>query len=155
MASSWRATLLAPAEAVASPGDPGAVVRYRVLLLSCIFCGLTQKPLISFAWDMQSFEDAVRELRGRKTSLALLGGTAILLRQVFASRAQVQVKSMALALADAGSTWKAKDLQTLLKRLVKLLPRDSGKRRGRMSQFTGPSWIRKLLLSPKHLKRFL
>ena len=131
-----------------------AAVRYRLLLLSCIFCGLIQKPLIAFAWDMQAFEDALYALQRKTANLALMGGTAILLRQVFASRAQTQVKTMALALAAAGTTWKRRNLQSLLTSLSKLSPRDSGKRRGRMSQFTGPPWLRRLLLSPKHLKAF-
>ena len=146
MVGSWRDTWLAPAEAGTRPADSRAAVRYRLLLLSCIFCGLIQKPLIAFAWDMQAFEDALCALHGKKANLALMGGTAILLRQVFASRAQMQVKTMALALAGAGSTWKRRNLQSLLTSLSKLSPRDSGKRRGRMSQFTGPPWLRRLLL---------
>ena len=43
-----------------------AAVRYRLLLLSCIFCGLIQKPLIAFAWDMQAFEDALYALQRKK-----------------------------------------------------------------------------------------
>jgi hypothetical protein len=97
---------------------------------------------------MQAFEDALRALHGNKVNLSLIGCTAILLRQVFASRAQMQVKNMALALADAGGTWKRTNLQSLLTELSKLSPRDSSKCRKRMSQFIGPSWLRRLLLSP-------
>ena len=117
MVGSWRDTWLAPAVAGTRPADSRAAIRYRLLLLSCIFCGLIQKLLIAFAWDMQEFEDALYRLHGKKANLALMGGTAILLRQVFASPAQNQVKTMALALARAGTTWKRRNLQSLLKSL--------------------------------------
>ena len=155
MVGSWQDTwLAAPVEAGTEPANSRAVVRYRLLLLSCIFCGLIQKPLIAFAWDVQAFEDALRAVHGKKASLALMGGTAILLRQVFAARAQMQVKTMAIALAGAGGKWKRRNLQALLTSLLKLSPRDSGKRRGRMSNYTGPPWLRRLLQSPKDLTAF-
>ena len=114
MVGSWQDTwLAAPAEAGTRPANLRAVVRYRLLLLSCILCCLIQKPLIAFAWDVQAFEDALRALHGNKANLALMGGTAILLRQVFAARAQMQVKTMALALAGAGGQVEAEELAGL------------------------------------------
>ena len=64
MVGSWRDTWLAPAVAGTRPAVSRAAVRYRLLLLSCIFCGLIQKPLIAFAWDIQAFEDALYALHG-------------------------------------------------------------------------------------------
>lgn len=154
MVASWRGTWFAPVAAGLPPAEVRDLVRFRLLLLACIFCGVIQKPLIAFAWDVQTFEDCLRELHTKKASLALMGGTAILLRQVFAVAGQLLVKEVAVALADAGTTWKQASLSTLLRRLSKLSPRDSGKRRGRMSQFTGPSWIQKVAKSKAHLKSF-
>ena len=111
MVEGWRGTWLAPAGAGVAPADAEDRVRYRLLLLACIFCGIIQKPLITFAWDVQAFEDCLRELHAKKASLALMGGTAILLRQVFALCGQVLVKEMAVALADAGGHLEAEEPQ--------------------------------------------
>ena len=70
MVAGWRGAWLAPAEAGVAPAEAEDRVRYRLLLLACIFCGIIQKPLITFAWDVQAFEDclcdrcrATRQLR--------------------------------------------------------------------------------------------
>ena len=49
MVGSSRDTWRAPAEAGTRLADSRAAVRYRLLLLSCMLCGLIQKPLIAFA----------------------------------------------------------------------------------------------------------
>ena len=131
------------------------VVKRRLVLLGCIASGLIQKPVISLAWDMLMFEKTIAKLCRAKASCHLVGCTAILLRQVFAARAQELVAELAMALATAGKCWTCSSLRTLLGRLEKLPVRDAGKRRGRMSQFTGPRWIQKLLSSRKYLSQFI
>ena len=114
------------------------VLKRRMLLLGCIASGLIQKPVIFLVWDMQVFEEIIAKLCKARASCRLVGCTAILLRQVFAARAQETVAELAMALATAGKCWADSSLRTLLGRLQKLPVRDAGKRRGRMSQFTGP-----------------
>ena len=130
------------------------VVKRRLLLLGCIASGLIQKPVISVAWDMLVFQKIIAKLCRAKASCHLVGCTAILLRQVFAARAQETVAELAMALATAGKCWACSSLRTLLGRLEMLPVRDAGKRRGRMSQYTGPRWIQKLLSSPKYVSQF-
>ena len=144
---SWDDTWVAPALAQ-------KVVKRRLLLLGCIASGLIQKLVICLAWDVQVFEKSIAKLCRARASCRLAGCTAILLRQVFAARAQELVAELAVALATAGKCWDYSSLRTLLGRLNKLPVRDAGKRRGRMSQFTGPRWIQNLMSSPKHLSQF-
>ena len=125
-----------------------------MLLLGCIASGLIQKLVITLAWDMLVFEESIAKLCRAKASCHLVGCTAILLRQVFAMRAQEFVAELAMALATAGKCWAQSSLRTLLGRLSELPVRDAGKRRGRMSQFTGPRWIQKLLSSAEYVCQF-
>ena len=76
-----------------------------MLLLGCIASGLIQKPVINLAWDMLVFEESIAKLCRAKASCHLVGCTAILLRQVFAVRAQELVAELAMALATAGKCW--------------------------------------------------
>jgi hypothetical protein len=76
------------------------------------------------------------------------------LRQVFAAEAQQVVLEHARALAVAGKSWSAVSLRSLLRRLRKLHVRDASKRRGRMSQFTGPLWVERVLESRANLLQF-
>ena len=77
------------------------VRRWRFLLLACITCGLIQKPFISFAWDVITFSQALVQLCNIRASSALIGGTAILLRQVFAMVGQKTVAKLAIQLQKA------------------------------------------------------
>lgn len=138
-----------------APSLGGKAVRLRLLLLGCILCGLIQKPLIAFAWDVQALQEVIQSVARAKASPSLLGGTAILLRQVFAVKGQTVVGDIALALAGSGCpSWNRKSLQRLLSKLLELSPEDAGKRRGRMSQFTGPAWLRRILVSHASVKAF-
>jgi hypothetical protein len=101
-------------------------MQLRMLLLGCILCGLIQKPLISFAWDVQALEEVLCSLDAAKASDELMGGTAILLRQVFAARGQRFVGDMALALAGSGSRWTKRSLKHLQQQLLQLAPTDAG-----------------------------
>jgi len=75
-----------------------SVRRARVLLVASILGGLIQKPLIKFAWDVQAFTKelvALHKTMVRHASAGpesfhslLIGGTAILLRQIFATVGQ-------------------------------------------------------------------
>ena len=122
------------------------VRRARYAFFACIGAGLLQKPLIKFAWDIQALQRHLQivyqhtSTRGR--GAALLGGTAILLRQVFAAKGQKVVADVAISLAAAGKTWDKAALCNLCGKLDKLDPCDRQKRKGRMSQFSGPKWIR-------------
>ncbi len=72
MVAGWRGTWLAPAEAGVAPAEAEDRLRYCVLLMACVFCGIIQKPLITLARDVQAFEDCLRELHDKKASLALM-----------------------------------------------------------------------------------
>ncbi len=124
-----------------SPGLDQKVVKRRLLLLGCIAAGLIQKPVICLAWDVQVFEECIAKLCRARASYRLVGCTAFLLRHVFAARAQQIVAELAVALATGGKHWDCSSLRKLLDRVNKLPVRDAGKRRGRMTQFTGPRWI--------------
>ena len=67
-----------------------------------------------------------------------MGGPAILLRQVFASKGQAMVADMAISLAVAGKTWDAVSLKQLFEALSSLEPSDSMKCKGRMARYSGP-----------------
>jgi len=127
---------------------------YRLLLQSSILCGLIQKPLIVFAWDVVTMMDIISGLVELKASPLLLAGTAILLRQVFAEKAQKLVGEMASVLAKSGRRWATDNLKRLHKRLLELQPKDAGKRKGRMCQFSGPAWLQNLLADSNHVKTF-
>ena len=127
---------------------------YRLLLQASIICGLIQKPLIVFAWDVITMMEIISSLVELKASPILLGGTAILLRQVFAEKAQKLVGEMARVLAKSGRHWATANLQCLHTRLLDLHPKDAGKRKGRMCQFSGPAWLQKLLANGDHVSTF-
>ena len=137
-----------------APSLGGEIVKMRWLLIACISCGLIQKPLISFAWDVQVFTNTLVDVHKANASRQLLGGTAILLRQVFAATAQDVVGRRALDLAARGGRWTCRSLQALLRELQGLDPADASKRRGRMSQFSGPPWLSNLLSDSSHLEQF-
>jgi len=137
-----------------APSLGGEIVKMRWLLLACISCGLIQKPLISFAWDVQVFVKTLADVHKANASRQLLGGTAILLRQVFAATAQDVVGRRALDLAARGGRWTCRSLEALLRELQRLDPADASKRRGRMSQFSGPPWLSNLLSDSSHLEQF-
>ena len=149
------------------PSFPLPVLRVRTLFIACMLCGLMQKPLIKFAWDVQAFLQVLT--RGHSTIVArgggadstcgggaasLLGGTAILLRQVFATKGQAVIAAQASALAVAGKHWSKCSLLELCRLLEKLEPCDNMKRQGRMVQSSGPQWIRDLLRQSDRLRRF-
>ena len=84
----------------------------------------------------------------------LLGGTAILLRQVFASQGQAMVAEFAASLAVAGQGWTAERLLQLCVQLETLQPRHHMKRNGFMAQYSGTQWIRKIAATRDRMKAF-
>ena len=137
------------------------VLRARTLFIACMLAGLMQKPLIKFAWDVQAFVRSL--LRVHSACLArdrgggagrLLGGTAILLRQVFASQGQAMVAEFAASLAVAGQGWTPERLLQLCVQLETLQPRHHMKRKGRMAQYSGPQWIRKIAATRDRMAAF-
>ena len=132
--------------------------RARYAFLACLVGGLIQKPLIKFAWDVQAFQEQLQRVyeawRIRGGGVALLGGTAILLRQVFATVGQAAVGDIGTALAVAGKCWDKASMRQLLQSLGRLLPADRMKRKGRMAAYSGPTWIRKVTATAGTLKRF-
>ena len=72
-----------------------------------------QKPLIKFAWGVQAFQQQLARVHGvcvriggfetDKHNKALLGGTAILLRQIFAAKGQ--------KLLTVDMTWPRRSVQ--------------------------------------------
>ena len=95
------------------PSLPLPVLRARTLFIACMLCGLMQKPLIKFAWDVKAFLKSLARAHSILRNCTqvnrgggagpLLGGTAILLRQVFATKGQGVVAEFASSLAVAGN----------------------------------------------------
>ena len=134
------------------------VRRARYAFVACVVCGLMQKPLIKFAWDVQAFQTELqrvyKRVRTRGGGEAVLGGTAILLRQVFAAKGQRVVADIAISLAVAGKSWDSAALRRLCRDLAKMEAKDTMKRKGRMSAFSGPRWIRSVADAAESLQRF-
>ena len=124
------------------------VRRARLAFLGSIVAGLFQKPMIVFAWDVKMFMHQLcrvhRQIRAGTSGSLLVGGTAILLRQVFAWKGQAVVGDLAETLAVAGKTWDKPSLALLIKKLDRMEPRHTMKRMGRMARFSGPRWLRGL-----------
>ena len=127
---------------------------WRVAVMSCTLCGLIQKPLIPFAWDAQVFCEVLSQVAEAGGTPLLLGCTAILLRQVFAKKAQEEVGSLACGLARRRRQWTKATWVSLAGRLRALEPRDSGKRKGRMSQFSALRWVSHMLEHHSRLSKF-
>ena len=141
------------------PSQPQRVLKARTLFMACIVCGLMQKPLIKFAWDVQTFLQSLTRVHSSLRTrgggaCALLGGTAILLRQVFATKGQRVVAEFASSLAVAGKGWSVCSFHNLSRQLEVLEPRHHMKRRGRMVQFSGPKWIRQMMEKPDAMTNF-
>ena len=117
-----------------------------------------QKPLIKFAWDVQAFMEQLQRvkkaIRTRGGGVSVLGGTAILLRQIFAEKGQMLVGDAGVALAVAGGKWDRASLTKLCSDLETLNPRDRMKRKGRMSQYSGPTWVRGVFRTTAGIQRF-
>ena len=137
-----------------APSVEGKVRRWRFLLLACITCGLIQKPLIYFAWDVITFSQVLVQLFNIRASSALIGGTAIWLRQAFAMVGQKTVAKLAIQLHKHRSTLGRLSLKALLKELLSLAPADAGKRQGRMARYSGPRLVKEILSSNENLKAF-
>ena len=136
----------------------GRVRLARLVFLACAVSGLIQKPLIKFAWDVQTLQTQVKRVHGcmriRCGGAALLGGTAILLRQVFATKGQEKVGDVAVSLAVAGKMWDQQAITRLHSELRKMDPRDTTKRKGFMALWSGPKWISGLRRA-KNMQQFL
>jgi len=131
-----------------SPAVPEPLRLRRWLLLGCFMAGLIQKPLISFAWDVISFTKVMTDLSVAGAGPTLMGGTAILLRQIFAEKGQELVGKMASRLCKQGRVWTKLPLEQLRDGLWHMEPGDAGKRKGRVAQFSGPVWVESLLADP-------
>ena len=136
----------------------GRVRLTRLVFLACVVSGLTQKPLLKFAWDVQSLQTQLKRvhecMRIRCGGAALLGGTAILLRQIFATKGQEKVGDVAVSLAVAGKMWDKQAITRLHSELRKMDPRDTMKRKGFMTLWSGPKWVSGLAKA-KNMKTFL
>ena len=148
----WRANL-APASAGMpplcgtwlEPAAAGDALSMRWLLLACIACGLIQKPLPGFAWDVRATHAALAQLKNRGASLELMGGTAIVMRQLYACKAQAVAFAAAKALHRRRQVWGEAALQGLLASLDALPRAEAGKVQGRSSGHSGPRWVREVL----------
>ena len=140
-----------------SSAKSGRIRAARLAFIACIVGGLLQKPLIKFAWDVQAFQTQLarvyQHISTRGGGAALLGGTAILLRQIFATKGQELVGDIAVTLAMAGTMWYKRALVRLHKKLVKMDPRDTKKRKGLMAVWSGPKWVSGLFQA-KQMRRF-
>ena len=125
---------------------------FRFFVLGCIARGINQKPGALFSWDVDAFQRAIAPLWNRSASLALIGGTAIILRQVFAARGQALVGRLARALHRGGRVWDRLALRDLHRRLRALGANDSGRRTGRLVAHSGPAWVKELLGGLTHDK---
>ena len=136
----------------------GRVRSARLVFLACVVSGLIQKPLLKFAWDVQSLQTQLKRvhecMRTRCGGAALLGGTAILLRQIFATKGQEKVGDVAVSLAVAGKMWDKQAITRLHSELRKMDPRDTMKRKGFMTLWSGPKWVSGLAKA-KNMKQFL
>ena len=118
---------------------------FRAAWLLALFSGLVQKPRVALAWDVLATLDGMRALHSLKAAPMVLGMTLILLRQVYAEKAQRLVATIACRLARAKRSWSRPALRTLLVGLEQMGNEDSMKLKGRMPRFTGPKWIRIIL----------
>ncbi len=140
MARSWRGTWLSAAVAA-------DVRMHRLFHLATVVAGIHQKPCASLAWDVQWSCSVLADCYRKRADAAFLGATLILLRQVFAKAGQGLVGTVAAELLRAGRPWDKAAIRSLHGRLSGLDPADAGRTRGRLVQYSGPAWCRKLLAS--------
>ena len=115
------------------------------VLLACLWAGILQKPGAHFADDVVTSSQAVAALCHGRAVAELIGGTLIILRQVWARRGQGVVSTMAMALHRQGRCWDRRALAGLRARLVQLPAVHAGRRRGHLVRHSGPVWVRTLL----------
>ena len=133
----------------ASPG----VRSVRSAWLLCLLSGLVQKPLVRVAWDIEVTIVQMAALRAVSKAPVVLGMTLILLRQVYAQKAQEAVGRASIELASGGERlWPRKALQRLTRALESMDKQDNRKDKGRMRNFTGPAWVRLVAHDPAHYK---
>ena len=123
----------------------GKQVLARRFLLACLWAGILQKPGAHFADDVVTSSQAVAALCNGRAVAELIGGTLIILRQVWARRGQGVVSTMAMALHRQGRCWDRRALADLRARLVQLPAVHAGRRRGHLVRHSGPVWVRTLL----------
>ena len=128
------------------------VGRRRLCLLACICCGLIQKPVIAFAHDVEILVDVVLDVFRRGCGASAVGCSALLCRQMFSEAGQHAVRD--ITRRPDFRTWTHPHLLALLSRMDALSPQLNGKRRGRMTQFTGSRWLRALLAKDDNLAVF-
>lgn len=133
--------------------SPRADVRvFRAAWLMALFSGLVQKPRVAMAWDVLVTLQAMRDLHSLKAAPVVTGITLILLRQVYAQKAQELVGTLACRLARSKLCWSRESLRDLLAGLQDMHNEDSMKLKGRMPKFTGPSWVRLFVDSGRHFE---
>ena len=123
----------------------GKQVRARRFVLACMWSGILQKPGAHFAKDVVASSKAVAALCNGRAAAELIGGTLIIVRQVWALRGQGVVSTLAMALHRQGRCWDRRALADLRARLVQLPAVHAGRRRGLLVQHSGPAWVRTLL----------
>ena len=82
-----------------SPTVVGDVRLFRLFHLSTIVVGLSQKPCVLLAWDVQWAHLVLDDVRRRGGSAAFLGTTLIVLRMVYAKVGQEIVGKLAATFA--------------------------------------------------------
>jgi len=129
----------------AAGGTTTDALFWRCFFLAVTAAGLVQKVGTTSCWDWHPFHEALGQLWRRRASLALLGGTAIIARSVFASAGVGVVAALALELHKQGRVWDYHAFRTLLSRLRALPAAQAGRQRGRLVQNSGPFWVSKML----------
>ena len=129
--------------------------RFRSAWLLSLLSGLVQKPLVRMAWDIEVTVLKLAALRSVCEAPGVLGMTLILLRQVYAQKAQEMVGDMSLDVAKGlGHVWTRRALQKLAEVLGGMDKQDSRKDTGRMRNYTGPAWVHLVADDPAHYKAF-
>ena len=134
-------------------GASTSVRTFRSAWLLCLLSGLVQKPLVRMAWDVEVTVEQLAALRHVSKAPGILGMTLILLRQVYAQKAQDAVGRMSVQVASGfGDVWPRRALQKLAKVLEDMDRQDNRKDKGRMRNFTGPDWVHLVAGDSLHYK---
>ena len=127
---------------------------FRAAWLLVLFAGLVQKPRVALAWGVLVTMESMRSLHALDAAPMVMGTTLILLRQIYAAKGQQLVATMACRLTRGKREWNEVALRTLASKLESMDREHIKKLKGRMSVFTGPQWIRKILQSRSNLEAF-
>ncbi len=82
----------------------------RAALIGCLASGLIQEQVLALAWNVEVTLGEMKGLAQVSAVAELMGGTLILLRQVYAELGQRQVGIVARALARKGQVWSLESM---------------------------------------------